>query len=371
MHIAESSSRDDSRTNYESEGKQVSIRDVAQAANVSVKMVSRVLRGEMYVAPAKRELVERVSRELGYTPNLSARNLRSSVASVAGLVWEEPLPGEVPRLSNEYVMRLQMGVMQACQAQDFGMMFVPVPMELSRALVVLRMRHRARHVGGFVIPAPIVDIPGLLEALDSDGIPYSAISPANVTRASCWVAAQERSGAREIVAHLIEQGHKKVGFIRCDIHNRATTEREAGYRDAIHEAGLELRSDWIFSVQRFTFDEGRRCGEQLLAASDRPTAVFTINDEVAAGVIATAHERGLQLPQDLSIVSYDDRDFARKLWPNLTTVHQPLEELGESAALQLIARLQPLRRTDQIYPTELVLPCPVVKRNSVAPLLLD
>lgn len=350
------------------ERKQVSIRDVAAAANVSVKMVSRVLRGEAYVAPAKRELVERVSQQLGYTPNLSARNLRSNVASVVGLVWEEPAKGDSPRLSNEYVMTLQMGVMRACQDLDFGMMFVPVPMEVDRALTVLRMRHRARHVGGFVIPAPIVDLPGLLEGLEAEGIPYSAISPVNVARASHWVAAQERGGARDIAAYLISQGHTNIGFIRCDIHNRATTEREAGYRDAMHEAGLEPKRDWLYSVRNFTFDEGRRCGEQILASPDRPTAVFAINDEVAAGVIAAAHEHGLQLPNDLSIVSYDDRDLARKLWPNLTTVHQPLEELGETSARQLVARLHPLRRAERPYPSEMVLPCRVVKRSSVAPM---
>lgn len=342
----------------------VSIHDVAEAAQVSTKTVSRVLRGEAYVAAETRALVEQLARDMGYLPDLSARNLKSSVASTLGLIRAESGSTRAP---HEFTMCLQIGAMTACQELDFGLMIVPVPREAEVALAQMRERWRSRQVGGYVIPSQIGDLPGLLEGLDADDIPYAAISPTNAQRASRAVMADERSAARTVVQQLIAAGHRRIAFIRSELHARATVEREAGFRDAMHEAGLAVPREAVAYADDFTFDHGRVAGQRLLAQAEPPTAIFAINDEVAAGVIAAAHERGLVLPQQLSVVGYDDLDLARKLWPQLTTVHHPIEQLGEVAARQVIARLQPLRHVTRQPAARVVLPCDVVVRGSVAP----
>ncbi|NDY93799.1 LacI family DNA-binding transcriptional regulator [Ideonella livida] len=350
----------------ETGGARVSITDVAQAAQVSIKTVSRVLRGEMHVAAATRAAVEKAARELGYLPDLSARNLKSSVPSVVGLLRAVGSDGQAPRSGHEYMMCLQIGAMQACQELDFGLMVLPVQTDPQAALRELTHRYRTRQVGGFVVPSQIGDLGGVLEALDAESIPYAAINPADLQRASRWVVADERQAVRAMIRHLLAKGHQRVALVRSDLSARVSAEREAGYRAALEDAGLPVDPALIFPAEGLTFDHGRRCGHRLLAQADSPTAVFAVNDELAAGVIAAAHERGLELPRELSVVGYDDLDLARKLWPDLTTVHQPIEQLGETAARQVIAALHPLRWVDRQPATQVVLPCEVVLRGSVA-----
>lgn len=346
----------------------VTIHEVAARAQVSIKTVSRVLRREARVSPATRAAVERAVQEVGYLPDLSARSLKSSVPNTLGLVRAvDSEPSAYMRSGHEYVMCLQVGAMRATRELDFGLLLVPVLRQAADALREVRERFRRREVAGFLLPAPACDLPGLLDALTAEGIPHVAISPNRLEAAAQWVAADERAGAEAVVTHLVANGHRHIAYISGEPNSRASAQREAGWRDALRAAGIKPKADWIVEAGEFGFDAGRRAGHQLLARAQRPSAVFAASDNIAAGVVNAAYERGLRLPQDLSIAGYDDLDLARKVWPNLTTVRHPIERLGEAAARLLVARVQPLRQVGQAPAPQALLPCDLVTRGSVAP----
>lgn len=350
-------------------GPRVTLHDVAALAQVSIKTVSRVLRKEGAVAPATQAAVEQAVRSLGYVPDLSARSLKSNVPNTIGLVRGlETESSPYVRAGHEYVMCLQVGAMRATHELDFGLLIVPVYRSTADALREMRDRFQRRQVAGYLVPAPACDLAGLLEGLAEAGIPYSAISPNHLDIAGSWVVADERGGAEALVSHMVAMGHRHIVYLSGEPHSRASAEREAGWRDALAAAGITPGDDWIEQAGDFGFDAGRRSAHRLLARALRPTAVFASSDNLAAGVMNAAHERGLHLPADLSVVGYDDLDLARKVWPTLTTVRHPIEQLGEVAARQLVARLYPLRRMDPRPGPRVTLPCDLVTRGSVAAL---
>lgn len=347
--------------------QRLTVREVAQAAGVSIKTVSRVLRGEAHVSPATRLSVEAAAQALGYRPDPAARGLKSRVPSAIGLLRGVRSDEESWREGHEYLMCQQLGAMRACIELDTVLTLVPVRWELEDMARELGLLHRSRQVGGFLLPAPLCDIPGVIDALDAAGIPYAAISPSRLDIGGAWVIADERSATQQVVAHVLAAGHRRLGLIRGEPGTRAAVQREAGCRDALAAAGVAFETVLVEQVGHFNFNEGRRCGHRLLNRAPSPTAIVACSDEVAVGVMAAAQERGLSLPDDLSVVGYDDLDIARKVWPGLTTVRQPIERMGEMAARQLIAELQPQRRGVGAPGRHVTLHCELVLRGSVMP----
>lgn len=342
------------------------IHDVAALAGVSIKTVSRVLRQEAKVSAATRAAVERAVRETGYLPDLSARSLKSNIPNTIGLVRSlEPDASHYQRAGHEYVMCLQVGALRATRQLDFGLLLVPVQMQTQLALSEMQDRFNRRQVAGYLVPAPVCDLPGLLDGLTQAQIPYAAINPNRLDIEGHWVAAAEQSSAEALVTSLIAVGHKHIGFISGAPHSRASVQREAGWRSALHKAGITPLDDWIEQAGDFTFDGGRRCAHAMFSRDPLPTAIFACSDNIAAGVMNAANERGMKLPTDLSVVGFDDLELARKLWPNLTTVHIPFESLGEIAARQLVSHIQPLRRMESKPSTQVTLHCDLVTRGSV------
>lgn len=343
----------------------ITIHDVARVAGVSIKTVSRVLRDEPYVADATRATVHRVAQQLGYVPHPSARNLASSVSNVIALVTLAAARGTHSQAGHEYLMGLQMGVLSVCQALDFGLMLVAIPRQTEAAIQEMQHRVKARQVGGFIIAPPACDLPCLLSTMDAAGLRYAAISPSSLECSGPWVAANESDAVRRLTLHLVDAGHRRIALLLGDPGSRGAVERLAGYRDALTERGIAYQPAWVEQAG-FAFDRGREAAHRLLKRTPQPTAILAANDDCAAGVIAAAHERGMTLPDDLSVTGYDDVDLARKVWPGLTTVRQPLEELAAVATRQLIALMQPNRRTGDTPPMHVTLQTDLVLRGSVS-----
>ncbi len=343
----------------------ITIHDVARLAGVSIKTVSRVLRDEAHVALATRQTVQQAALRLGYVPHPSARNLASAVSNVIALVSLAPAPKSVARVGHEYLMALQTGVLSVCQVLDFGLMLMALPRQAKAAVAEMSRRVLARQVGGFILPAPACDLRGLLPALDATGLHYAAISPHALTGAGPWVVADERKAFRGLTLHLIEAGHRRIGLLLGDPGTRGAVERLAGYRDALADAGIPFDAA-LLAPSSYTFDRGLASARLLLNRSPAPSAIVAASDDCAAGVIAAGHERGLSLPDQLSVTGYDDLDLARKVWPGLTTAHPPLEQMAVVATRQLIARMHPHRRTNDLPPAQVMLPAELVFRGSVS-----
>ncbi|WP_172461682.1 LacI family DNA-binding transcriptional regulator [Dyella jiangningensis] len=309
------------------------IKDVAKRSGVSLKTVSRVINRETSVRADTREKVERAIEALGYQPNPSARGLRSTHAYAIGLVYDNP--------NAHYVISMQDGVLSACRERGYGLLIHPCDSTspgLANELCSLVERNR---LAGLVLAPPMSEEPELIAKLSANDISFVRIisSREDPHDGAPCVYVDDRSAAYAITEHLIQMGHKRVGFLWGEPHHRSSPERYQGYADALKDYGIPLDKKLVLPG-RYAFDDGFRGARKLLALKDPPTAIFGSNDEIAAGVLAAARSSGLDVPWNLSIAGFEDSPFSKQAWPALTTARQSTSDIGRHAALQLMAELQ-------------------------------
>ncbi|HEX7731326.1 MAG TPA: LacI family DNA-binding transcriptional regulator [Rhodanobacter sp.] len=305
------------------------IDDVARASGTSKKTVSRVLNNEPNVRDSVRVRVLAAMAELNYRPLTSARSLATNRSFMIGLLYDN--------LSPSYIMEVQAGVLEACEAQHYSMMVQPLvsaaPDFVERVEDILS-RHRP---DGLILTPPITDHPQLLERLRRSGLPFASIAPHHP--GDCIGAMlREREAAAAMVDHLVSLGHRRIAHILGDPKHGAGVWRLAGFRDGLERAGLQ--EDPAYMVQgRFSFESGVAAMRRLLALPQRPTAIFAADDDMAVGAIWAAAEAGVSVPGDVSICGFDDTTIATQVWPPLTTIHQPVREMGRRATEELLLRV--------------------------------
>jgi LacI family transcriptional regulator len=307
------------------------IDDVAKAAGVAIKTVSRVLNDEPNVREETRARVLAAVEALHYFPSLSARSLAGRRSYLLGLVYENP--------SANYIVDIQHGAMARCRQEKFRLFVHQCSgrdAELIRDVIGLVDQ---THVDGLVVPAPLSQSLDLIRALDRRKLPFVRISPSNIDHVSPSVDMDDEGAAREMTEHLIELGHTRIGFITGHPTHHASALRMDGYRGALQAHGILCEPAYI-KQGHFVFESGLGAGRELLALPKPPTAIFASNDDMAAGVLMAAHELGLQVPSQLSVAGYDDTYIARITWPRLTTVHQPSYDMAWSATDLLLQALK-------------------------------
>jgi len=304
------------------------IREVSEAAGVSIKTVSRVLNKERYVREDTRKRVEDAVERLGYRPSAAARMLAGRRSFQIGLLCDNPGP--------QYIYETQAGARDRCQSGGYRMIYQPCDTGSEKMVAEVMALIDETHVDGLILSPPVSDHALLLAALDQRGIPYARIAPGDQQDRAPSVEIDDAAAAREMTQRLIALGHRRVAFVLGPADHLASQRRAAGYRAALSDAGIAL-DDALVVSGRFDFPSGRTAAEQLLDLGPAaPTAIFAGNDAMAAGVLAVAHERGISVPHDLSIVGFDDFEVAQMVWPPLTTVRQPIRELSAIAAGFLI-----------------------------------
>ncbi|HWG29113.1 MAG TPA: LacI family DNA-binding transcriptional regulator [Steroidobacteraceae bacterium] len=307
------------------------IDDVAKAAGVAIKTVSRVLNDEPNVREETRARVLAAVEALHYFPSLSARSLAGRRSYLIGLVYENP--------SANYIVDIQHGAMARCRQEKFRLFVHQCSgrdAELIRDVIGLVDQ---THVDGLVVPAPLSQSIDLIRALDRRKLPFVRISPSAIDHRSPSVDMDDEGAAREMTEHLIELGHTRIGFITGHPTHHASALRLDGYRAALQAHRILYEPAYV-RQGHFVFESGLGAGRELLALPKRPTAVFASNDDMAAGVLMAAHELGLQVPSQLSVAGYDDTYIARITWPRLTTVHQPSYDMAWSATDLLLQALK-------------------------------
>lgn len=307
----------------------VTISDVARAVGTSKKTISRVLNNDPNVSRSMRERVAAAVAALNYRPLTSARSLAANRSFMIGLLYDNRSPS--------YIMEVQAGVLAACEAQHYSMMVQPLesdaPDFVERVEDILS-RHRP---DGLILTPPITDHAGLLACLQRNEVPFASIAPRQ-PGACIGVMLREREAAAAMVAHLVALGHRRIAHILGDPEHGAGIWRLAGYRDGLAQAGLQ--EDPAYMVQgRFSFESGVAAMRQLLALPQRPTAIFAADDDMAVGAIWAAAEAGVSVPRELSICGFDDTTIATQVWPPLTTIHQPVREMGRRATEELFLRV--------------------------------
>lgn len=306
----------------------VTIKDVARQANVSVATVSRALNGHENVAEAVRKRVLSVANELRYSPHHAARSLSSRRTHTIGVV--------LPDLYGEFFSELMRGIDQV--ARDRGLHLLVSSYHGDPAGQGAALRAMRGRVDGLLVMSPFVGEAGIVHDNLSPGMP-AVLMNSSVDRGPGEsglraVSVDNYGGAREMVRHLADAGHRTIAFIAGPGNNFDAAERLRGYRDEL-AASLPGARPWVLQGD---FDEasGHRAGGELQAAESRPDAVFAANDMMALGCLFALNQAGIQAPRDIAIAGFDDIPLARYVHPSLTTMRVDIAGLGGRALRVLL-----------------------------------
>jgi LacI family transcriptional regulator len=329
------------------------IRDIASAAGVSIATVSRVLNDRPDVAPETREAVLAVVKEHSFATNRSARALSGGRTGLVGMT--------TPMVHGAYFAIVLSGASEALYEQDMRAIVCPTMHEHEREVTLLdRLVHGT--TDGAIIQLP-EESSDELKALLDQGYPVVVVDPRlPLDEDIPCVSAAHAAGARAATNHLLALGHRRIGVLTGPKGWLATEERRNGYHAALAATGvlpdprLEVESNW-------QIEPGAVAARTLLDLDPRPTAIFAFNDNMAIGAIQAARARGLRVPEDVSIVGFDDLEEAALVTPALTTVRQPLAEMGRMA-VSLLLRLLDKQRVEAL---RVELATKLVIRESTAP----
>ena len=304
------------------------ITDVAKQAGVSMKTVSRVLNNEPNVAKKTRERVLEVAKTLRYSPNLAARGLASSKSYLIALIYDNsPSPN--------YIGSVQGGAINACRENGFHLVVEPLDLSGAKASGEVERLLERLPVDGIILTSPLCDNPEILAILKRLSIPYVPITPTEPNPDMSSVKMDNISAAQEMTKYLIDQGHQKIGIITGHKEHVSSELRYKGFVRAMDKAGLNINLDWVVEGD-FSFRSGVEAAEILLGDGEHPSAIFACNDDMAAGVISVANRKGISVPRDLSVGGFDDTPLATVINPQLTTIRQPIHQMGYQAASLLI-----------------------------------
>jgi LacI family transcriptional regulator len=315
--------------------KSVTIQDVAKTAGVSVSTVSRVLNGKRDVSAETQERVLTVIEELGYTSNLAARSMRSVKNNLVGLI--------MPDIAYPFAVEVMRGANQAISESDFDLLLYTTGDVYKSG----RASHEQKYVSllnnsitdGCIIVAPVT-------GEFSTDAPIVSIDPAISNPSYPAVHATNYQGAVEAMNYLLDLGHRRIGFISGRGELESSRRRLKGYRDVLGSAGIPVDEELISSGD-FTTKTGLGCARDLLSLDDRPTAIFASNDQTAMGVFQAAEEVGLQIPEDLSVIGFDNIMESKIM--KLTTVDQFVYEMGYMAIQMLIKLINGEELSSQTY----------------------
>ncbi|MCB9421455.1 MAG: LacI family DNA-binding transcriptional regulator [Ardenticatenaceae bacterium] len=321
----------------------VTILDVAKEAGVSVSTVSRVLNDKDDVAPETYEKVKAVIGEMGYTSSLAARSMRSRKKHLIGLV--------VPDIGFPYSIEVMKGINRAIAESNYDLLLYTTG-DVKKNAAALHEQHYVSLLNKSITDGVLVVASAAAE-FRTDA-PIVAVDPHMPNPNYPAIHATNHQGALDAMAYLISLGHRRIGFISGRPELESAKRRLKGYEDALQQAGIELDPSLI-KTGDFTSVSGCDCAKELLALPQPPTAIFAANDQTAIGVYQAADELGLRIPEDLSVVGFDNISEARFM--GLTTVDQFLAEMGYIATQMLITLIQNRPLEEYIYkmPTQLVI----------------
>lgn len=299
----------------------VTIDAVAAHAGVSAMTVSRVINGHAGVRETNRERVMRSVVELGYRPNLAASALAAAQHTCIALIYTNP--------SSSYLRELLVGALRGATAAA-AQLVIATWDGLGKEARREAARQLCNSVAGVILPPPLCESKTIVSEFVNAGIPVVSIASSRFSdRVSC-VRIDDRQASHDMVSHLIAHGHSRIGYITGDPNQTASADRWQGYRDALADAAIDY-DDALVQPGYFTYRSGLAAAEALLDLPLAPSAIFASNDDMASAVVSVAHRRGLAVPGDLSVVGFDDTTASTMVWPELTTLHQPVAEMADTA----------------------------------------
>lgn len=309
----------------------VTIKEVAEKAGVSQMTVSRVLNQKDIVKTATRTRVEAAMTALNYRPNLMARGLAGGKSILIGFLYHNPSYGYL----NEFLV----GALDECRELGHHLVVEAIDVDtMTSARERYAERVRSIGVDGIIVNPPLSENRDLIDALHNIGLPFVRIAHGDLSCVDLSVVINDTEAAKMMTNYLIKKGHRRIAFILGARSHTSAAVRLAGFKAAMTKHKLAFGQAYLESGN-YTFQSGVEAANRLLALPEPPTAIFASNDEMAAGVIAAAHKHGLKLPDDLSIVGFDDTAIAQSVWPSLTTVRQPIADMARKSVSLLSHRI--------------------------------
>lgn len=308
----------------------VTLKDIARRVGVSVTTVSRALGGYEDVAEATREKVLHAAEELGYYPSATARQLQKRRTDTIGFV----IPTFGPRFSDPYFSELLAGIGNEAARHNFDLLVSTRSPDSPEEEEAYRRLVDGRRVDGVLVVRTRVDDPRL-SFLKQRHFPFVAFGRSHADENSPYLDVDGHHGLYQAVRHLIDLGHRRIAYISAPLNLTFALHRLQGYRDALQENGLRY-DEGLVLVGHLTEEDGYQAAHRLLALDRPPTAIAVANDLMALGAMRAAHERGLTVGRDVAITGFDDIPLAAHAHPPLTTVRQPIYEIGRRVCRMLI-----------------------------------
>ncbi|MBL4764245.1 MAG: LacI family DNA-binding transcriptional regulator [Colwellia sp.] len=319
------------------------INDVAKLSGVSIKTVSRVMNNEPSVRQLTREKVQAAVKELNYQPNLAARNLAGTKSYTVAYIYDNP--------NAYYIIDMQEGILAACRQQGFELLINPCDSKKDNITEEIINTIKHARIAGVVLTPPFSERPEFVKRITELDVKVVRIMSGDTApdELSPCVMVNDREAAQTITQHLIDLGHQKIAFIAGEAEHMSTIERYKGYRRALKANEIEFNKNLVIEGE-YSFESGVQGAKQLMAEEvsldERPSAIFSCNDEIAAGALFAARLMDIKIPEQLSIAGFENSPFSRQTWPKLTTADQPNKQIAKDAANLLISQVRKQQNTN-------------------------
>ncbi|MEL7446041.1 MAG: LacI family DNA-binding transcriptional regulator [Pseudomonadota bacterium] len=304
------------------------INDVARLANVSKKTVSRVINNSPMLSEKTRRHVQEIIEDIGFVPSLQARALALSRNFIIAAIHDNP--------NAQFLVNVQQGILEGTAGGEFGLMVQPVDRNSATVEGDIRAFLERHKPYGVVLLPPISENDAIAAVCEDFGCRYVRMGSVKLDKSEHTVSSNDREAVQGAVKYLIGKGHSRIGLIEGPVGFTSPQERRAGFEQALRDAGIKL-DPALVQPGSYTFESGVDAGQKLVDLDDPPSAIFACNDEMAIGAMIAARRSGLLIPEDLSIVGFDDTPLSSHVWPALTTVHWPIVAMARTAARKLIA----------------------------------
>ena len=303
------------------------IQDVAAEAGVSMMTVSRVLNQDAKVSDKTRQKVLDVVKRLNYRPNVSARRLASSKSFFIGMLYDNP--------SDSYVSQFLLSALKECRGKGYHLIVDECGDNDKQLINSVEDLLDISRVDGLILLPPVCDNKAVLELLKKAEVPFIRIAPDKDLTISPYICMDDYQAAFDVTESLIKGGHQKIGFIIGDPIHGASRLRYQGYLDALRSHKINVPPEYI-EQGYFSYKSGLTAAQKMLDLDDKPTAIFASNDEMAAAALSAAYMHKIDVPKQLSVYGFDDTQLATKVWPNLSTVRQPINKMA-ALAIELLS----------------------------------
>lgn len=326
------------------------ISDIAKKANVSTMTVSRVLNNSGPVAPETKKLVKKIMKELDYQPNLIARSLSSNKSMTFGVL----IPQTEQLFLDNYIAQILSGITDVAQKNDYRITLIPIKNNNDEDGLYLTYA-RSKLFDGLILLKAKMDDPHISGLADSN-FPFVLVNYKKNNKNYNYVDSENIKGAELAVDYLYKKGHKKIAFVSGTLNESNARDRLTGYKNSLKKNNLKFINDFIINGefdQNIAFERSLK----LLELKNRPTAIFCSDDYMAIGVIEQIKNQGFSVPEDIAVIGFDNIEISKFTKPSLTTVAQPMYEIGKSSVevlLKLISkRYKPPMR--KMLSTELII----------------